>query len=255
MGRYLIIANRALGAVPLHHEVRLRVEAGHRRAHLLVPAERAAGEPTTDPTSDDVEARLVAELEAFADLGAEVTGTVVDGAVLDEVRAALAAEAFEAVVVVTLPGGLSSWLRRGLLDELAQLTDAPVIHLVSPAGAPSRMTTTASRLTVYLGESDRSHGRARSSEIVRRARAAGLAGATVLRGLEGFGGSQVLHTTRLLSLSDDLPVLVVLVDVPDRIDAFLPVLDELVDGGLVVREEVEVIKYAGNSGSPAGGHG
>jgi PII-like signaling protein len=254
MGRYLIIANRALGAVPLHHEVRLRVEAGHRRAHLLVPTERAGMAPSTDP-DDDADARLQAELVALAELGAQVTGTVVDGEVLEEVRATLAAEVFDAIIVVTLPGGLSSWLRRGLLDEVAQLTDAPVIHLVSPAGASSRMTTTASRLTVYLGESDRSHGRARSSELVRRARAAGLAGATVLRGLEGFGGSQVLHTSRLLSLSDDLPILVILVDVPERIDGFLPVLDELVDGGLVVREEVEVIKYAGVAAPRAGGHG
>lgn len=255
MGRYLIVANRALGALPLHREVRLRVEAGHPRAHLLVPTERAGGEPSTDPTTDDVEVRLVTELQALADLGADVTGTVVDGDVLDEVRATLAAERFDAVVVVTMPGGLSSWLRRGLLDRIAQLTDAPVAHLVSPAGAPSRMTTIASRLTVYLGESDRSHGRARSSEIVRRARSAGLAGATVVRGLEGFGASQVLHTTRLLSLSDDLPVLVILVDVPERIDAFLPTLDELVDGGLVVREEVEVLKYAGSAGSRPGGGG
>lgn len=245
MGRYLIVANRALGALSLHHEVRQRVQSGRLTVHVLVPAERAAGEPTTDPRSGDVRERLVAELAVLAELGAEATGAVVDGDLLEEITASLAGETFDEVLVVTLPGGLSSWLRRGLLDRLAQLTDAPVVHLVSPAGAPSRMTTIASRLTVHLGESDRSHGRARSSEIVRRARDAGLAGATVVRGLEGFGASQVLHTTRLVSLSDDLPVLVVMIDVPERIDAFLPVLDELIDGGLVVREEVEVIKYAG----------
>lgn len=245
MGRYLIVANRALGALPLEHEVRRRVAAGRRAVHVLVPAERTGGEPTSDPRAGEVTERLRQELALLAALGAEVTGTVADGEVVSEVAAALAAEPFDEVLVVTLPGGLSSWLRRGLLDRLAQLTDVPVIHLVAPAGAPARMTTLASRLTVYLGESDRSHGRARSSEIVRRARDAGLAGATVLRGLEGFGASQVLHTTRIMSLSDDLPILVVLIDVPERIDAFLPVLDELIDGGLVVREEVEVLKYAG----------
>lgn len=245
MGRYLIVANRALGALPLQHEVRRRVQAGRSRAHLLVPAERTAGEPTTDPTSGDVEERRELALAALTELGAEVTSTVADGDVLEELATTLAGEAFDEILVVTLPGGLSSWLRRGVLDHLAQLCDAPVVHLVSPAGASARMTTMASRLTVHLGESDRSHGRSRSSEIVRRARDAGLAGATVLRGLEGFGASQVLHTTRLVSLSDDLPVIVVLIDTPEHIDRFLPVLDELIDGGLVVREEVEVIKYAG----------
>lgn len=102
---------------------------------------------------------------------------------------------------------------------------------------------TAVRLTVYVGEADHIGGRPLSSEIVHRAREHGLAGATVLRGIEGFGASSRIHAAHILSLSEDLPMLVVLVDEPARIDGFLPVLDELVTGGLIVREEVEVVAY------------
>lgn len=131
-----------------------------------------------------------------------------------------------------------------MLDRVRGLVDVPVLHLTSPAGVPARMTTAADRLTVYVGESDRVHGRPLYTEIVHRARDVGLAGATVLPGLEGFGASQVVHTTRLLAFSEDLPMVITIIDTPDRIDAFLPELDRLVAGGLVVREELDVIKYA-----------
>jgi uncharacterized protein len=103
----------------------------------------------------------------------------------------------------------------------------------------------ASRLTIYIGESDQHHHRPLYHEIVSRAREAGLAGATVLRGIEGFGASSRLHTARILTLSEDMPVVVEIVDRRERIDAFLPVLNELIGEGLVVREEVEVITYRG----------
>ena len=101
----------------------------------------------------------------------------------------------------------------------------------------------ATRLTIFLGESDQWHHRPLYSEIVHRAHAAGLAGASVLRGVEGFGAGSRVHTARLVSLSDDLPVVVVIVDAADRITAFLPQLDELVTSGLVIVEPVSVIKY------------
>jgi PII-like signaling protein len=82
-------------------------------------------------------------------------------------------------------------------------------------------------------------------EIVERAHQAGLAGATVVRGFEGFGASSRIHTARILRMTEDLPVVVIIVDRPDRIDAFLPTLDELISEGLVVRENVEVVKYVG----------
>lgn len=98
----------------------------------------------------------------------------------------------------------------------------------------------ARRLTVHIGESDTWNHKPLYTEIVHRAHAAGLAGATVARGIEGYGGSSRIHTSRLLSLSEDLPVVVVIVDEPDRIDAFLPDLEELVTEGLVIVDDVTV---------------
>ena len=101
------------------------------------------------------------------------------------------------------------------------------------------------RLTVFVGESDH-HGRTPlATEIVQRAHAAGMAGASVFRGIEGYGASNHIHTTRILSLSDDLPIAVVIVDTDERIQAFLPELDELITEGLVILDEVEVVKYVG----------
>jgi uncharacterized protein len=101
------------------------------------------------------------------------------------------------------------------------------------------------RLTIFIGESDR-HGRTPlATEIVQRAHAAGLAGATVLRGIEGYGASNHLHTTRILSLSNDLPMVIVIVDTAERIEGFLAELDELITEGLVIVDDVEVVKYAG----------
>jgi PII-like signaling protein len=105
----------------------------------------------------------------------------------------------------------------------------------------------AVRLTIFIGEDDTWHHKPLYHEIVRRARAAGLAGASVLRGIEGYGASSRVHTTRLLSLSQDLPIAVVIVDQDDRIRAFLPHLDELVAEGLVIVDPVEVIRYVGRS--------
>lgn len=101
------------------------------------------------------------------------------------------------------------------------------------------------RLTIFIGESDQHDHKPLYVEIVERAHAAGLAGATVVRGFEGFGASSRIHTTRILRLSEDLPVVVIIVDATARIDAFLPVLDELITEGLVVREDIEVVKYVG----------
>jgi PII-like signaling protein len=116
-----------------------------------------------------------------------------------------------------------------------------------------RLQGPAKRLTVFLGESDRYHHRPLSTEIVHRAHAAGLAGATVLRGIEGFGASSSVHTTRLLSLSEDLPVVVVIVDAAERIDRFALQLDELITEGLVVVEDVEVVRYVGRGPVPDDG--
>jgi PII-like signaling protein len=103
------------------------------------------------------------------------------------------------------------------------------------------------RLTIFIGESDHHGHTPLATEIVQRAHKAGLAGASVFRGVEGYGASNHIHTTRILSLSDDLPIAVIIVDSGERIREFLPELDELITEGLVIVDDVEVIKYAGRT--------
>ncbi|MDW8804575.1 DUF190 domain-containing protein [Streptomyces scabiei] len=111
----------------------------------------------------------------------------------------------------------------------------------------TRLTGRALRVTIFIGENDVWHHRPLYSEIVHRAHKAGLAGASVFRGIEGFGASSLIHTSRLLSLSEDLPLAVVIVDDEIRVRAFLPQLDELVTEGLVILDDCEVIRYVGRS--------
>ncbi len=101
----------------------------------------------------------------------------------------------------------------------------------------------ALRLSIFVGESDVWHHRSLYSEIVHRAHKAGLAGATVLRGVEGFGASSRIHTTHVFRLSQDMPVLIVITDDETRIREFLPQLDDLNLSGLVVLDEVELVRY------------
>lgn len=113
-----------------------------------------------------------------------------------------------------------------------------------------RTSGPARRLTVFVGESDRYHHKPLYAEIVHRAQRAGLAGASVLRGIEGFGASHHVHTTRLLSMSEDLPIVIVIVDESDRIESFARELDVLITEGLVVVDEVDVVRYGGAGPGP-----
>jgi uncharacterized protein len=100
-------------------------------------------------------------------------------------------------------------------------------------------------LRIFIGESDKSpdDGRPLYEAIVKRARAADLAGATVLRGPMGFGRHSRVHTTKLVDLSADLPIVIEIVDDEEKVDAFLPVVDELVSEGLVTLEAVRIVRY------------
>ena len=107
-----------------------------------------------------------------------------------------------------------------------------------------KLTGRAMRLSIFIGESDAWHHGSLYSEIVRRAHKAGLAGATVIRGIEGFGASSRIHTAHMFRLSNDLPVLIVIIDAEDRVREFLAQLDDLEIGGLVMLDEVHVVRYA-----------
>lgn len=98
-------------------------------------------------------------------------------------------------------------------------------------------------LRIFIGEDDRWHGRPLYEAIIEEARRRGLAGATAWKGFTGFGANSRLHTTKILRLSEDLPIVVEVVDSPEKVAAFLPVLDEMVTEGLVTVERAEVILY------------
>ncbi|HET6569191.1 MAG TPA: DUF190 domain-containing protein [Rhodothermales bacterium] len=98
-------------------------------------------------------------------------------------------------------------------------------------------------LRIFVGESDQHRGKPVYEQIVLKARELGMAGATVLHGTMGFGAASRIHTAKLLRLSEDLPVVVELVDTEERINQLLPFLDEVVRGGLITLERVRVMKY------------
>jgi len=106
-----------------------------------------------------------------------------------------------------------------------------------------RSQETALLLRVFIGEDDRFDGKPLYEAIVLKAREQGLAGATVLRGPMGFGHSSRLHTAKILRLSEDLPVVVEIVDSEENITAFLPLVDRMVAGGLISLEEVRILRY------------
>ena len=101
-------------------------------------------------------------------------------------------------------------------------------------------------LRIFIGESDRWHGKPLYEAIVLKARELHLAGATVLRGPMGFGAHSRMHTAKVLRLSQDLPIVVEIVDAEEKIEMLLPHLDEMVEEGLITMEKVRVIKYRAN---------
>ena len=98
-------------------------------------------------------------------------------------------------------------------------------------------------LRIFIGETDLHEGRPVYEQIVMKARELGLAGATVLRGIMGFGAASRIHTAKLLRLSEDLPIVVEIVDTEDKVERLLPYLDLVVEEGLVTIEKARVLKY------------
>ena len=101
-------------------------------------------------------------------------------------------------------------------------------------------------LRIFISELDRYQGHPLYEALVLKAREVGLAGATVLRGPLGYGHSSHLHTAKILRLSDDLPLVIEIVETQQKIDAFLPVLDEMMESGLVTIEKARVLRYGPN---------
>ena len=106
-----------------------------------------------------------------------------------------------------------------------------------------KLEGTGKLLRIFIGETDRKGAQPLYTAIVEAARAAGLAGATVFKGIEGFGARSVVHAARVFDLSTDLPVLIEIVDTEEKIRGFIPQLDGLVDDGFITLETVEIIRY------------
>ncbi len=103
-------------------------------------------------------------------------------------------------------------------------------------------------LRIFIGESDHYRGKPLYEQIVLKARELNLAGATVLRGVMGFGAASRIHTTKLLELSTDLPMVIEIVDTEEKIGLLMPFIDETVEGGLVTLEKMKVIRYTHGGG-------
>ena len=114
-----------------------------------------------------------------------------------------------------------------------------------------RIPNQAQLLRIFIGENDRDEGRPLYESIVLKAREMQIAGATMLRGAMGFGHSSRLHTTKILRLSEDLPLVIEIVDSEEKISAFLPVLDAIMSSGLITLEKVQVLQYGRDGRSQA----
>ena len=151
--------------------------------------------------------------------------------------------------VVTLERAHVLLYRSGARESTGALNGRNIIGTVTTSAAAGVRTMKEPEngvlLRIFIGESDKEPGRDRPlyEAIVRRAREAHLAGATVLRGPMGFGRHSRVHTAKLLELSTDLPVVIEIVDAEEKVEAFLPTVDELVSEGLVTLEAVRIVRY------------
>ena len=206
-------------------------------------------------------------------LGLDVTGKLLESGawslvdhvpvVVEIVDSPRAVGRFLSVVERTVPEGLATLERahvilyrqgRGAAEKAAMRLDVPspitpLSTLPSPEEFPAmKLSEDGQLVRVFIGESDVWDGHPLYRAIVLKARELGMAGATVLRGPMGFGANSRLHTNKLLELSTDLPVIVEIVDGPEKVQTLLPFLDEAVTEGLITIEAVRVLKYRHNEG-------
>jgi len=113
-----------------------------------------------------------------------------------------------------------------------------------------KLPSEAELLRIFIGEADRFEGKPLYEAIVHLARQRGMAGATVLRGLMGFGADSRMHTAKILRLSEDLPIVIEIVDKPEKIQEILPEIDKMIQEGMVILEKINVIAYRHNSSKP-----
>jgi len=204
-------------------------------------------------------------------LGLDATGKLLESCewslvdhvpvIVEIVDSAQAVGRFLSVVEQTVPEGLATLERahvilyrqgKGAAARAAMRLEvpspvAPLSTLPSPEEFPAmKLSEDGQLVRVFIGESDVWQGQPLYRAIVLKARELGLAGATVLRGPMGFGANSRLHTTKLLELSTDLPVIVEIVDSPEKVQTLLPFLDQAVTEGLITVEAVRVLKYRHN---------
>lgn len=120
----------------------------------------------------------------------------------------------------------------------------PVVISTDGGKLMSKLTGAAKRLRIYIGESDRWQGKSLYQAIVLKAKELDLAGATVVRGIMGYGANSRIHTSRIVELSSDLPIMIEIIDSAAYIAKLLPLLDAMVTEGLVTLDDVEIIKYS-----------
>jgi PII-like signaling protein len=149
-------------------------------------------------------------------------------------------------LVVTRPVQVRHYAGQSIPGTAAETTaqaKAPSTTAASGSSSAMKIEGEAQRVTVYIGNSDTWRGRNLVTAIVEKCRELGIAGATATVGVMGFGKNSRIHRAHLLGLSEDLPERIEIVDQPDRIEVLLPALEELVQGGLIVLEDVQVIRY------------
>jgi PII-like signaling protein len=149
-------------------------------------------------------------------------------------------------LVVTRPVQVRHYAGQSIPGTAAKTTaheKGASTSLASGSSSTMKIDGEAQRVTVYIGNSDTWHGRNLVTAIVEKCREMGIAGATATVGVMGFGKTSRIHRAHLLGLSEDLPERIEIVDQPERIEVLLPALEELVQGGLIVLEDVHVIRY------------